>query len=488
MAEQDVKGSTATVEVPPLADVGESMDASGHDDFRLKQLNAFELNQLQLLLTPRLNKYMPHTPTAKQTAFLLVDAKEVFFGGAAGGGKSDALLMAALQYVDQPKYAAILFRKTYADLALPGALMDRAKEWLAPFIQSGEVRWNEKDKTFTFPSGATLTLGYLEGDNDKYRYQSSEFQFIGFDELTQILQSCYTYMFSRLRRLKDSIVPLRVRGASNPGGTGHDWVRQRFLVEGPAKKRLFIPANSRDNPYLDNDSYMESLAELDPITRAQLQEGDWNVKHGGSLFSAEWFEVVDSTPDDIRWVRYWDLAATEPKPGKDPDYSVGLKMGYSRDTSKFYIGDVKRFQKTPGEVEKRIKHAAQIDGYETLIFMEEEPGSSGKNNTHNYATKVLLGYPFWGVRETGGKFLRAQSASAAAERGQIKILRAPWNTDFLNEVEAFPNVNHDDQVDGLSGAYRKLVDKATFIAVPTEVKSVRGSYWVNKHLRGVSGI
>lgn len=445
-----------------------------HDDFNLAGLNTLELAQLQQLLTPKMNKYSPHTPTAKQAAFLLVNGKEVFFGGAAGGGKSDALLMAALQYVDQPDYAAILFRKTYADLALPGALMDRAKEWLIPHA---EVRWNEKEKTFTFPSGATLTLGYLENDNDKYRYQSSEFQFIGFDELTQILQSCYTYMFSRLRRLNSSIVPLRVRSASNPGGAGHDWVRQRFLIEGPAKKRIFIPANSRDNPYLDNESYMESLAELDAITRAQLQEGDWNVRHGGSLFSKEWFETVESAPHDTRWVRYWDLAATEPKPGRDPDFTVGLKMGYSRSTQLFYIGDVQRFQKTPGIVELRVRKTAEADGHGTLIFMEEEPGSSGKNNTHNYAMKVLMGYPFWGNRETGGKFLRAQGVSASAEKGYIKLVRGIWNTEFLNELEAFPNVNHDDQVDGLSGAFRMLTSQATFVNIPTEIPSEKGSYW-----------
>ena len=446
------------------------------DSFHLANLNTLELSQLQQLLTPKINKYSPHTPTAKQTAFLLVNDKEVFFGGAAGGGKSDALLMAALQYVEEPSYAAILFRKTYADLALPGALMDRAKEWLIPHA---DVKWNEKDKTFTFLSGATLTLGYLENDNDKYRYQSSEFQFIGFDELTQIVKGCYTYMFSRLRRLKSSNVPLRVRSASNPGGAGHDWVHQRFLIEGPSKGRIFIPATSRDNPYLDNESYMESLAELDPITRAQLQEGDWNVKHGGSLFDRSWFKVVDHVPEGTRKLRYWDLAATEPKPGKDPDFTVGLKLEELDGT--YYISDVRRMRKTPGEVEKLVKQTADIDGYETRIYMEEEPGSSGKNNTYNYG-KILTGYAFWGNRETGAKHLRAAPASSAAERGLICVVRGVWNTEFLDELEAYPNVNHDDQLDGLSGAYRMLTSKANFAAIPIGIKSISGSYWRGREI------
>ncbi len=102
-----------------------------------------------------MTRYIPHTPTARQAAFLLLPDQEVFFGGAAGGGKSDALLMAALQYVDAPKYAAILFRRTYADLSLPGALMDRAHEWL----DGTDAVWNEQTKTWRFPSGATLSFG-----------------------------------------------------------------------------------------------------------------------------------------------------------------------------------------------------------------------------------------------------------------------------------------------------------------------------------------
>lgn len=114
--------------------------------------------------------YCPQSPTPKQKLFLDQTNLEVFFGGAAGGAKSSALLMAALQHVTTPKYSAILFRRTYADLALPDALMSRAQEWLSPHKKRG-LHWSDKDKTWTFPSGATLTFGYLETENDKYRYQ-----------------------------------------------------------------------------------------------------------------------------------------------------------------------------------------------------------------------------------------------------------------------------------------------------------------------------
>lgn len=138
-------------------------------------LDGMDTASLQRLLTPRLTKYIPYTPTPKQAAFLLMnDSKEILYGGAAGGGKSVAQLMAALQFVDIPGYSAILFRKTYADLSLPGALIDMSKQWLMPFVESKEIKWSEKDKRYDFPSGATLNFGYLESANDCYRYQGAE--------------------------------------------------------------------------------------------------------------------------------------------------------------------------------------------------------------------------------------------------------------------------------------------------------------------------
>ena len=165
------------------------------------------------LLVRRWTSFIPHTPTPKQLAFLLLGGQEALFGGSAGGGKTDALLMAALQSVDTPGYAALVLRRTYADLSLPGALMDRAQEWLGPTA----ARWHDTEKTWAFPSGATITFGYLEHELDKFRYQGSELSFCAFDELTQFTESQYRYLFSRLRRLAGSDIPLRMRSASNPG-------------------------------------------------------------------------------------------------------------------------------------------------------------------------------------------------------------------------------------------------------------------------------
>ena len=142
--------------------------------------------------------YSPHDPTPPQAAYLKLGdlgVTEALYGGAAGGGKSDALLMDALRYVDVPGYSALILRRTYADLALPGAIMDRSKAWLA----DTPARWNEASRRWTFPSRSTLTFGYLQHKDDRLRYASAEFQYIAFDELTQFRLSDYRFLFSRLR-------------------------------------------------------------------------------------------------------------------------------------------------------------------------------------------------------------------------------------------------------------------------------------------------
>jgi hypothetical protein len=250
----------------------------------VSSLPARERKALAAALTPRLTEYVPHVPHPPQAAFLLTGNREVLYGGAAGGGKSDALLMAALQYVDEPGYSALLLRRTFADLALPDAIMARSHEWL----RGTDAEWNERDKVWRFPSGATLTFGYLDHEADKYRYQGAAFQFVGFDELTQFTETQYRYLFSRLRRSAGSTVPLRMRAASNPGGVGHQWVYRRFFLEGRAKGRAFIPAKLEDNPTLDQASYEEGLAELDAVTRAQLLHGDWTAIDRTNAICPEW--------------------------------------------------------------------------------------------------------------------------------------------------------------------------------------------------------
>lgn len=394
--------------------------------------------------------YIPLKPTSKQLAFLLLPCLEALFGGAGGPGKSVALLMAALQYVDTTGYSALLIRKTFSDLSLPSALMDVAQVWLA----NTDARWSEIEKSWKFPSDATLTFGYLDNIKDKFRYQSAMFQFIGFDELTQFPESDYTFMFSRLRRSAGSDIPIRMRAASNPGNIGHDWVKIRFMgVDHP--DRIFLSAKIADNPHLDIEEYRKSLAELDPITRRQIEDGDWTARHGGSKFRREWFEIVDAAPADAISVRCWDMAATESKIGKDPDWTVGLRLSRTANNV-LYVTDVRRMRGTPNATEQLLEQTATLDGKNVKIRMEQEPGSSGIKAVDDYRRRVLMGHDFTGTPSTGSKELRANPVASQAEAGNVKIVRGSWNAAFLDEIELFPNGSHDDQVDALSGALDAL--------------------------------
>lgn len=401
---------------------------------------------------PRLTAYVAHAPTPRQHAALLLDhSREMLYGGAAGGGKTDLLLMAALQYVDIPGYSALLLRRTFPQLTRSkDGLIPMSLEWLS----GSSAKWNDQKAKWTFPSGATLEFGHLQHEKDKYGYQGPSYQFIGFDELTQFTQSQYRYMLSRLRRLEESRIPLRVRSASNPGGEGHDWVKQRFLIEGRANGRIFVPAKLEDNVFLDRESYEETLAELDPITRKQLLDGDWSARQSGGRFQREWFEIVEAAPNEGSRCRYWDLAATEPKAGKDPDWTSGA-FGVWKD-GVFFLADMQHRRVTPLEVERLVKQTAEIDGRTTPVWLEQEPGASGKIVVDHYLRNVIPGFACRGDKVTGAKEIRANPLSAHAQAGNVKLVRGPWISAFLDEAESFPRGSHDDQVDAASGAFSKL--------------------------------
>jgi len=409
-------------------------------------------------LTPKETPFCPEEPSINQKVFLRTNAIEALFGGAAGGGKSSALLMAALQYVDIPGYSAILFRRTFADLSLPGALMDRFKSWMSNY---DDIHWNSNTFIATFPSGSRISFGYLNNQNDYLRYKGSEFQFIGMDEVTEIRESDYRYMFSRLRRPANgpvSQIPLRMRAASNPAP---NWVRQRFIVEGRKEGRIFVPSRLTDNPGIDADSYRQSLSALDPVERRRLEEGDWWSTTLGTLFDRTGFVIIDGSEipnitSSARVVRYWDLAATEPSASNpDPDWTVGTLMMF--DGGIAYVLDVRRARVRGEKVEELMAQTASEDGHGVPIRMEQEPGSSGKALVDQFARYVVPGYDFGAMKPTGDKVTRARPFAAAVANGNVRLVRGAWLTNWLDEFSSFPEAtNHDDQVDSAVGAFTYL--------------------------------
>lgn len=405
-----------------------------------------------------LNQWMTHSPTAKQAAFLSLDHLEALYGGAAGGGKSDAMLMAALQYVDVPHYAAILFRRTYADLALPGALMDRAGEWL----HSTAAKWNSGTKTWTFPSGATISFGYLERDADKYRYQGAEFQMVGFDELTQFQETSYRYLFSRLRRLEGSEVPLRMRGASNPGGEGHQWVYERFIVGGREAGRLFIPAGIDDNPHIDKAEYLRSLSELDEITRMQLLQGLWVTDPTGKPFLAAWWEkgrnryhLDDSVIRNqvvARWIS-WDTALKDENENAYTACVVGELTPDYRLIVREVWRDKMQFPFLPGAIQDMASKWNYDEKLRAVIIEDKASGTSAYQ-TLMHAAPQWLRDMLIAFQPSGDKETRGQQAAVWCKRDCVMLPfpgeDATWLYDFESELFNFPLSVFKDQADAFA--------------------------------------
>lgn len=410
---------------------------------------------------------LPHTPHPKQAAFLTwATSREALFGGAAGGGKSDTLLYAALQYVCVPGYSALLLRQTYPQLSGPDGFIDRCNDWLS----GSGAKYSATHKRWTFPSGATLSFDHCERDEERYKFQSFAYHFVGADELTQWkTDRVYRYVgFSRVRKpaqqtgmracpncgMTAADVPLRTRAATNPGGPGNNWVYERFILN-KGDERKFMPSRISDNPSLDAEAYIKGLNELDSIERARLLDGNWDIREEGGLFKEEWFNVTGNIPEGLKLVRYWDLAATVKTKNNDPDWTVGALVGMK--DGRYFILDIKRLRGTPYDVEQTIRRCAEIDGIGTAIRMEQEPGSSGVNVIDHYAREVLPGFNFKGVRSSGSKQERASVFSAASEAGNVFMIRANWNSVLIDECSVFPYGAHDDQVDAVSGAIQALV-------------------------------
>lgn len=178
----------------------------------------------------------------------------------------------------------------------------------------------------------------------------------------------------------------------------------------------------------------------------------------GSTFKRQWFKLVDATPNLFTAVvRYWDKAATR----DGGDYSAGVKMGIAtvHGEIRYYILNVIRGQWSAGERNRVIQQTARIDGPDVQVWVEQEPGSGGKESAQ-ITVSQLAGYDVHAEPVTGAKEVRARPFAAQCEAGNVYLLRAPWNETYIEELCAFPAGAHDDQVDGSSGAFNKLTLEA----------------------------
>jgi predicted phage terminase large subunit-like protein len=195
---------------------------------------------------------------------------------------------------------------------------------------------------------------------------------------------------------------------------------------------------------------------------AQLQQRP--VPRSGGLFKREWFSVVDALPADRTRVRAWDLAATEAGYRIDPDKTAGVLI--SKDKAGFYyVEDVQTVRGTPQTVERMIVNTATLDGRKTRIRIPRDPGQAGVAQV-SYLTRQLAGYMVKALPVTGAKETRAAPFAAQCEAGNVRLVRASWNAEFLDELCTFPSGRFDDIVDAASDAFNEL-------ATPAQIATVR---------------
>jgi hypothetical protein len=264
-----------------------------------------------------------------QTEFLGASEREVLYGGAAGGGKSYAMLADPLRYMSHPQFSGILLRHTSDELR---ELVAKSQE-LYPKIIPG-IKWSERKMQWSAPSGAKLWMTFLDRDEDVTRYQGQAFSWIGFDELTQwATPFAWNYMRSRLRSVATDL-PIFMRATSNPGGRGHVWVKKMFIDPAPYGKsfsatnietgdilvyprahkragqslfkRRFIPARLSDNPYLTaTDDYEANLLSLPEQQRRQLLDGDWDIAEGAAFSEFDRnAHVIEPFEIPTNWVKF----------------------------------------------------------------------------------------------------------------------------------------------------------------------------------------
>lgn len=432
-----------------------------------------------------------------QTEFLECNADIVIYGGAAGSGKTFAVLMEPLYHLHVPHFRAVIFRRNSTMVRNPGGLWDTSMS----IYPNPRIAGIPKETTleWDFPGQSTIKFAHLQYESDVLSWQGAQIPLIIFDELTHFSRSQFFYMLSRNRSMCG--VRPYIRATTNPDADS--WVRKfidwwidddtglaiaersgkiRYFIQlndeiiwGEKRKALmekypgclpksftFISASIYDNKkLLDADpGYLANLHALPRVERERLLNGNWNIKPaGGMYFQKGYFEIVDAVPNNRNAVRYWDRAATKKTDTNDPDFTVGIKV--EKDINNIlYITDMVRIQESPLGVQNIIKNTAIRDGVSVRIGIEEDPGQAGVVEAE-HLTRQLQGFNVKRNKVTKDKVTRALPVSAQAEAGNVKVVRAKWNDEFFRELENFPEGAHDDIVDALSGAFM-LINQNTY--------------------------
>lgn len=457
------------------------------------------------------HKLMPQP--GPQTAFMSTPANVCIYGGAAGGGKSYGLLLSALRYKNVPGFGCTIFRKNFNQIFSQGGLWDESMQ-IYYGIKGAEPKAARGQWWFRNNEGEVIskvTFAHIERDDDVHKWQGSQICEIGFDELTHFSEKTFFYMLSR-NRSTCGVTPF-VRATCNPDAdswvakfiewwidqdTGYPiprrsgkirwfirrdeilhwansreelWERFNLVTEeerNEPRSVTFIMSKLQDNKELlrINPQYLANLKALSQIERERLLYGNWKIKAAAGLYfkREQVGEILQIVPKDIiKYVRCWDLAASEKTDKGDPAYTAGVLMG-KRKSGRYVVIDVINKQMSASDVRATIKLTAQADraAYGAVtVRLPQDPGQAGKDQAELYV-KYLSGFIVKTVPETGSKEVRAAPMAAQWQAGNFGVVYGAWNEEYLIQLENFPDGQFKDMVDASANAFAEIENSTSF--------------------------
>ena len=434
-----------------------------------------------------------------QVMFLATNAEIAIYGGAAGGGKTYAILMEPLRYINTRGYRAVIFRKNFNQIFASGGIWDESQEMYGDIagsksVQTPKFKWSFKNK-------ANIYFDFLGRDADVEKWQGSQITFIGFDELTHFSERQFFYMLSR-NRSTCGVKPY-IRATCNPDADSWVakfiswWIDQETgypIPERSGKKRYmarvdddeviwadtrkelldrniqpnkiksvtFIASTLADNKILmeKDPGYKANLESLPLVERERLLHGNWKIKPAAGLYfkRVQIGSILNTMPDDIVAIaRGWDLAATDVDEDDDAAYTSGVLMA-KRSNGRYVVLDVINQQLKAGDVRKLTRTTAAADnakyGY-VRQRLPQDPGQAGKEQAQSYI-EMLAGYDVVTKQESGSKITRAEPMAAQWQLGLFDVMAGPWNEEYFNQLESFPESKFKDMVDASSSAFNEL--------------------------------
>lgn len=448
-----------------------------------------------------------------QEQFLSTPADVAFYGGAAGGGKTFALLMDLLRGIEDPNFRAVIFRRESTQITTEGGLWDTSQNMYRALdgvpVASPHHKWE-------FPSGAVVAMRHLQHEKHKYAHQGGQYSVIDFDELPHFTETQFIYLMSRNR--SDADMDPYVRATMNPDADSwvYKWVRpfleddgitpdkskcgtlRWFTIEEndllwvdedwrdedgqPPKSFTFIPATLDDNPALleKNPRYKSDLRAQSEHDQQRLLKGLWVSEQKKAFFRNHRIRHItrDQVPDGLTWGRYWDTADThvdkddqDPTAADGPDWSAGAKgaLWWPPEDNEWYddqretpdpiliVADCAFDQIEGGAKDEWMLNRARADGYGCWVGFEVEGGASGKYVGRDMEEGLFEKWNTYPDRPTGDKVGRAKPVRNLAERGRVWVVDGEWVAQYMWWLNRFPH-NKKDVIDATSGLHKMLTD------------------------------